>query len=252
MFSRAPVLLLGLAVSLGAQVPLENAGKPMHVAYDCAPADMLSAGLACSDEDPCPVYVELSNVEAIGNKIFITGNIHTPMATLYSILLASEDAGKTWTEPHARIHISGLDQIQFVDFQNGWVSGANLQGAPRDPFFLMTRDGGKTWSEHPVFDEDRVVAIERFWFDTATHGKLLIDANLDTGKHELYETNNGGENWAIEQPSTDPAQFSKPKTNNGWRIRTDAATHSYLIEKSESGHWQKVAAFSVDLATCKQ
>lgn len=244
--------MLGFAVLLSAQTTLENTGKPMHVSYDCAPADLLSAGLACSNEDPCPVYLELSNTDAVGNKIFITGNIHTPMATLFSILLASDDAGKTWTEPHPRIHSAGLDQIQFVDFQNGWISGANLQGAPRDPFFLITHDGGKTWTQRPVFDEDRVVAIERFWFDTATHGRLLIDASLDTGKHELHETNDGGENWKLEESSANAAQFGKPKNSTAWRIRADAATHSHMIEKSETGHWQKIASFSVDIATCKE
>ena len=65
-------------------------------------------------------------------------------------------------EPHPRIRSSGLDQIQFVDFQNGWISGANLTGAPRDPFLLITTDGGKTWRERPIFEETRVAAIEGF------------------------------------------------------------------------------------------
>ena len=106
-------------------------------------------------------------MEAVGNKIFSPEIFTRPMATLYSILLASEDGGKTWTEPHPRIRSSGLDQIQFVDFQNGWISGANLQGAPRDPFLLITTDGGKTWRDRPIFEESRVAAIERFWFDIA-------------------------------------------------------------------------------------
>ena len=130
-------------------------------------ADIQAAGLGCSEEDPCPVYLELSNVEAVGHKIFVTGNLHTPTATLDSILLASDDEGKTWTEPHPRLRSSGLDQIQFVDFQNGWISGANLQGAPRDPFLLITTDGGKTWRQRPIFEESRVASIERFWFDYA-------------------------------------------------------------------------------------
>ncbi len=160
----------------------------MRVPYECTAADTQAAGLGCSEEDPCPVYLELSNVEAVGNRLFVTGNLHTPMATLYSVLLASEDGGTSWTEPHPRLRSSGLDQIQFVDSQNGWISGANLQGAPRDPFFLITTDGGKTWRQRPIFEETRVAAIERFWFDSPANGTLLIDAQLDNGKRELYET----------------------------------------------------------------
>ena len=254
MFDRPAALLFCFASSSGAQTPLENSGKPMRVLYECMAADTQAAGLGCSEEDPCPVYLELANVEAVGNKIFVTGNLHTPMATLYSILLASEDNGTTWTEPHPRIRSSGLDQIQFVDFQNGWISGANLQGAPRDPFLLITTDGGKTWREHAIFEETRVAAIERFLFDSPANGTMLIDARLDNGKRELYETRTGGESWVIRQTSENPIRSPKEKQAGApaWRVRTDAATHSYVIEKSENNRWQKVASFLVNIASCKE
>jgi hypothetical protein len=244
--TRYAGLTLALASLAGAQAPLQNSGKPMRVVYECTEADIQAAGLGCSEDDPCPVYLELSNVDAIGNKIFVTGNLHTPMATLYSILLGSEDNGATWTEPHPRLRSSGLDQIQFIDFQNGWISGANLQGAPRDPFFLITTDGGKTWRAQPIFDETRVAAIERFSFDSPASGTVAIDASLDNGKHEEYRTDNGGESWSAAKVSP-----VNPKPAAGWRVRTDAATHSYVIEKSESNHWQKIASFLVNVASCK-
>jgi hypothetical protein len=254
MFDHPPALLLLFASLLSAQTPLENSGKPMRVLYECTAADTQAAGLGCSEEDPCPVYLELANVEAVGNKIFVTGNLHTPMATLFSVLLVSEDNGTTWTEPHPRLRSSGLDQIQFVDFQNGWISGANLTSAPRDPFLLITSDGGKTWKEHPIFEETRVAAIESFWFDSAADGTLLIDARLDNGKRELYETRTGGESWVIRQTSERPIRLpkEKPASAPGWRVRTDAATHSYVIEKSENNRWQKIASFLVNIASCKE
>jgi photosystem II stability/assembly factor-like uncharacterized protein len=254
MFNARLTCLLALAGLLRAQTSLENSGKPMRVLYECTADDTQAAGLGCSEEDPCPVYLELSNVEAVGAKIFATGNLHTPMATLYSILLASEDGGSSWMEPHARIHSSGLDQIQFADFQNGWISGANLQGAPRDPFLLITTDGGKTWRERAIFEETRVAAIERFWFDTPMNGTMWIDAELDNGKHELYESRTGGESWVVQQTSPVPFHIPKDKQPGapGWRVRTDAATHSYVIEKFENAHWQKVASFLVNIASCKE
>jgi hypothetical protein len=234
-----------------AQTPLENSGKPMRLVYECTAADTQAAGLGCSEDDPCPVYLELANVEAVGNKIFLSGNLHTPTSTLYSVLLQSADAGATWMEPHPRTRASGLDQIQFIDFQNGWISGANLQGAPRDPFLLLTTDGGKTWRERPIFEESRVAAIERFWFDSPQHGMLLIDARLDNGKHELYETGTGGASWTIQENSGQSFRGPKEKAA-GWRVRADAASHSYVIEKSENTRWQKVASFLVNVATCKE
>ncbi len=248
MFDRHAALLLALALSSSAQTPLVNGGKPMRVVYECLAADTQAAGLGCSEEDPCPVYLELSNVEAVGSKIFVTGNLHTSMATLYSILLASEDNGNSWTEPHPRLHSSGLDQIQFVDAQNGWISGANLQGAPRDPFFLITADGGKSWKEQPIFEETRVSAVESFNFDTATHGIAFVDATLDNGMHEVYETRDGGNTWNLQTG----AARATPHAASGWRVRTDSALHSYVIEKSENNRWQKVASFLVNIASCKE
>jgi len=245
---RYPALSLALAGLLTAETPLENTGKPMRVAYECKAADTQAAGLGCSEDDPCPVYLELASVEAVGNKLFLAGNLHTPMVTLYSILLASDDEGKTWTEQHPRIHGSGLDQIQFIGAQ-GWISGANLQGAPRNPFFLMTADGGKIWREKRVFDEDRVAAIVSFEFRDSSNGTLGIDARLDGGKSEVYNTSNGGENWVFNPLPADGFSNRPPPAA---RLRADAASHSYVIEKSENNRWQKVASFLVNVATCKE
>jgi photosystem II stability/assembly factor-like uncharacterized protein len=233
---------------------LENQGKPMRVPFECTEADSQAAGLSCSEEEPCPVFLELANVEAVGNKLFLTGNLHTPNTTLYSILLASEDSGAKWGEPHPRIRLSGLDQIQFIDFQNGWISGANLQSAARDPFLLITTDGGKTFRQRPIFDESRVASIERFWFTSREEGMMLIDARLDNSRHELYESRTGGESWALRQSSLVAIRFplNPEPSSSAWRLRADAATHSYALEKSQAERWQKIASFLVDAGTCKE
>ena len=69
------------------QTPIENTGKPMRVPFECTEADTQAAGLNCSEEEPCPVFLELSNVEAAGNKIFLAGNLHTATTTFYSGLV---------------------------------------------------------------------------------------------------------------------------------------------------------------------
>jgi hypothetical protein len=248
---RAAVSLI-LATCLHAQAPIENNGKPMRIPFECTEADSEAGGLNCSDEHPCPVYLELANVEAVGDKVFVAGNLHTPDATLYSILLASDDSGKTWTEPAPRMRSSGLDQIQFFDFENGWISGANLQSAPRDPFLLITTDGGKSWRPRPIFEESRVASIERFWFESRKLGTLLIDARLDNQRHELYETRTGGESWEMRQSSADAVRFPHTFDPAAWRLRADAATHSNVVEKSLGDRWRAMASFLVDEGACKQ
>ena len=118
---------------------------------------------SCTAAEPCPVYVELTALEVIGPKVFVTGNLHTERSTLASLLVASEDGGRSWSEPAARIRTASLDQIQFIDFETGWISGQTVQGRPRDPFFLVTTDGGKSWRQRFVFDESHPGVIEQFW-----------------------------------------------------------------------------------------
>jgi hypothetical protein len=250
-FVHRPAALLACVVFLSAQTPLENTGKPLRVPFECTAADTEASGLGCSEDEPCPVFLELSSVESAGNKIFLAGNLHTNTTTLHSILFVSEDAGKTWTEPHPRIRFAGLDQIEFIDFQNGWIAGANLQSTPRDPFLLLTTDGGKTWRQRPIFEETRVAVIEHFRFDSRDNGSLLIDARLDNNLRELYETRTGGESWSMKQAAK-TVSFPLPIKTPGWRLRTDASTHSFDLEKSDGAHWQKIASFLVSVGACKQ
>lgn len=251
---RSTALLLACALVAGAQALLENTGKPMRVPFECTDADTQASGLNCSEEAPCPAYLELVNIEAAGNKLFLSGNLHSTTTTLYSILLATEDGGRTWGEPHPRIRYAGLDQIQFIDFQNGWISGANLQSEPHDPFLLLTTDGGKSWRQRPIYDDSRIGIIERFWFDSSHDGTLLIDAKLEANRHELYETRTGGESWELRQASATPIRFPRAKESraSGWRIREEAASKSYAIEKMEGERWRKTANFLVQVGSCKE
>src|SRR5690348_7133218 len=174
---------------------LENNGKPMVLPFQCTDDDMQWAGMSCPEDQPCPVYVELASLETVGNRIIVVANIHSQSTTLYSVLLKSEDAGATWQEPYQRMKGVGLDHVQFIDFQNGWISGEELVPVSRDPFLLITSDGGKSWRARPVFGEGGGGAIRQFHFDSAASGALVIDRmeSADSSRYELYETPNGGE-----------------------------------------------------------
>lgn len=232
---------------------LENTGKPMVVAYRCTEEDVTWAGLACSEEEPCRFYLELASVEAVGNKIFLAGNIHSNTTTLYSILLGSEDEGKSWREPFERMRGAGLDHIQFVDFENGWVGGQVLQPLPQDPFLLITGDGGKNWRNRPIFSEGRTGSILQFWFSSRSNGNLIVDRaeSGDAGRYELYESPNGGDTWMVREITDRLPKLTRGKAANAdWRIRADAPTKSFRIERRAGERWSSVAAFAVPIGVC--
>jgi hypothetical protein len=235
--------------------PLRNTGKPMVVEYHCSLEDIQSGGLSCTLDDPCPVYLELSAVEAVGNRIFLAGNIHSATMTLYSVLLSSEDAGKTWREPFERIRGTGLDRIQFVDFENGWISGEELHPLPREPFLLSTSDGGRQWRLQRIFGEPRFGSILQFWFSSRSAGSLLIDRghSEEGGRYALYETPNAGDTWRLRELNERPIPIKHAAAagNADWRVRADRATKSYQIERHAGERWQKIAGFSVSIGDCK-
>jgi photosystem II stability/assembly factor-like uncharacterized protein len=248
---RAPlrtfVVLLVFTAILTAQ-------SPVRVEYACPAEDVESFGLACSADDPCPVFLELAWVESAGARLLATGNLHTATTTLYGILLLSEDAGKIWTEPIMRLRSAALDQIQFIDLQTGWISGQQIEPLPKDSFLLLTTDGGKTWRHRPLFDETRVGSIAQFWFESRTIGELVFDRSQGTSVlQELYQTMTGGESWAPARVSRTVIRLQKaqPRDSASWRARADAATKTYRIERRAGDKWESVASFLIEIGDCK-
>jgi hypothetical protein len=234
---------------------LRSTGKPMVVPFQCSGEDLHSAGLTCSEQDPCPVYLELADVGSSGIRIFAAGNIHTSTATLYSILLASDDNGFTWREAHERLRGAGLDHLQFSGVETGWASGIVLAPLAQDPFLLQTTDGGKSWRQHPIFNEPRFGSIQQFSFDDTKSGALIIDhgPGSDGDRYELYESNDGGDTWNIKQTSVKPIRLKMPLAPpaSDWRVRADGATKSFQLEHRQGQRWTSAAAFAVNLGVCK-
>lgn len=241
----------------GPQPPpvLTNSGKPMTVPFQCTAEDIHAAGLDCSEDDPCPVYLELTALESTGIRIFAAGNIHTASATLYSVLLGSEDNGHTWRESYERLRGTALDRFQFSGADTGWLSGQSIYPLPQDPFLLVTTDGGKTWRQHPIFNENRFGAIQQFWFEDSKTGSLTIDrgAGSDGDRYERYDSQDGGDSWTIKETSVQPLKLRRAAvaSNPDWRIRADAPSKSFRLEHREGTRWVMLSAFSVNLGACK-
>lgn len=244
------------AVAPATAAKLEYLGKPLVLGQQCTEEDIQSLGLTCTREDPCPIYLELAAHEVLGNTIVLTGNIHNREVTFASVLLVTEDLGKTWTEPFARVKSGVLDQVQFFDFQNGWVAGQVMQQFPRDPFLLITNDGGRTWRRRALYDDGRIGSIEQFWFDSKSNGGLIVDrtrAGEPRAKYEFYESQTGGASWSLREVNSKPIQPKRtkpPVTNGDFRLRADAKLNAYRLERRQGAQWQTLASFAIALAPC--
>lgn len=236
---------------------IANKGTPMVVPFRCSAEEMAEVGLHCLPEDPCDVYLELSEVAEIpkSHSVLVAGNLHTTNITVSSILLVSFDSGKNWLEPFERIPHGVLRQVQFVDHQHGWISGHLLLDSPKSPFFLITRDGGHSWELKPVGPENKTGIIERFVFQSPDEGLAWIDRLYSTEgepRYELYETRTGGASWILLEVSDRPIRrrIQFPEKVSEWRIRVDDQLPSYVVEKKHNESWVAIAEFQISVASC--
>jgi photosystem II stability/assembly factor-like uncharacterized protein len=252
-----PVAFAGLLSAQEAGAPpapatIENTGRPMSMLFRCTEDDMQWAGMSCTERAPCPLYLEIAAVEGVGGHIFAGGNIHSASVTLYSMLLASDDEGRTWREAHEGIRGAGLDGIQFVGPETGWVSGQTLSPLPQSPFFLLTTDGGRTWRRQSVFGEDRSGLVQDFYFADKKDGSLVFDRGAGAdGRYQLYASTDGGETWTIKQETDEPIRLRAPRESARWRARVDGPSESYRLERREGERWIGVASFAVKAGSCK-
>ena len=227
-------------------------GKPIALQAQCGDAEVSEYGMNCSHDEPCPVYLELAAADSAGSKLLVAGNLHADTATLWSVLLMSDDGGQSWTEPYDRLRGVALDQVQFPDFATGFVSGHTAGPLSRDPFVLRTSDGGKSWSRLPILEDGAVGLIERLHFDSAKRGLAQVDRGRPgVGRYATLETQNGGDSWTIRESSAVRPSRAPGEPVPLLRILADAGSKSFRVERREDGRWKTVAAFSVAAGTCR-
>jgi photosystem II stability/assembly factor-like uncharacterized protein len=255
LFPLARVIMRAVSVLMPTIVPL-SAQQPIHVAYACPEEDLQFAGLSCTDDEACTIYLELSAVVAEGKKIAAAGDLHSASATLGSILLLSDDSGATWKEPAARIRGAALDLLQFNNPQTGWAAGETQYPLPRDPFFFLTTDGGATWRQTFVGEDGSAGAVQRFWFDSAQHGEAIVDAGKASasGRYLTYESENGGESWTLTGKRDQPPKLTHAPPvgdNSDWRLSPSKDGKAFLIERRADAQWKPVASFLIEVASCR-
>jgi hypothetical protein len=251
------IALLLVATSAFAQDPaiLLNHGDPLLVGYPCVEEDLQWAGMSCNEDNPCPVYLEITAVASRGRKVLAAGNFHGTSATLSSILLQSDDGGATWKEQAARIRGDAIEQLQFFDADHAWAAGETQYPLARDPFVLMTADAARSWRERAIGEEGGAGSIQRLWFDSAAHGELIVDAGKAApgGRYFAYESNDGGDTWTLRGSGDNVAAQRRGLGTEEpeWRVRTGKDGKDYTLEKRSGDAWESIASFLIEVANCK-
>jgi hypothetical protein len=240
--------LLPLSAQESGPPVLQYDGAPLTLPFECKEDDLQWAGMTCVDE-ACPIYTELSQAVGSGNVIIVSGNFHAPNATLYSLVLRTDDGGKTWREPFERIRGATLDRLEMYNAQSAWISGQLMQPIALDPFFLVTNDGGQNWTRVPLLEEGTPGAITQFVFDSPDHGTAIVDRGGGELRYELYETQTGGRSWTIVRKSVNPPTL-KPAQESEWRMRPEPKL--FRLEHFEGGRWAPSVSFALNAASCRE
>src|SRR5207248_818013 len=152
------------------------------------------------------------------------------------------DGGKTWrtiTPPNvsaAGDAVARVNQIEFVDKRDGWISASDIPGrAPllRHLAIDRTTDGGRTWKS-VIPPGCALCGGTQLSFLDARHGYALLGPPPQS---RLYETANGGETWRLiaNPPFVGAIEFLNRST-------ALAVTRSGVLYRTTDGgsHWQKV------------
>ena len=223
-----------------------NAEMPKYPTY----------GMSCTEDEPCAVYLELTAVESAGSKLFVSQAICTPArTTLWSILLTSEDNGQSWKRTIQQVAWRGT-RTDTVPRLSPPASSPDTRPArlPKDPFFLRTSDGGKTWSRLPLFEDGAVGLIEQFRFESATRGTVAVDRGrpgvgryVQRWRRKTAQNPGPSGNLAADAPASGP-----PAIPRRWfESSPNANPKSFRIERRESGAWRTAAAFFVAAGACQ-
>jgi photosystem II stability/assembly factor-like uncharacterized protein len=225
----------------------------MHMPYACPEEELDAAGLSCTASQPCAVYLELIAIAATGARVLATGDLHASSGTLASVLLISDDSGTTWKEPAPRVRGATIDQLQ-LNGQTAWAAGETQYPLARDPFFLLTTDGGASWRKQAIGEEDSPGAVQRFWFDSPQHGEAIVDAGktADGGRYRAYESENGGGSWNLTgaSDSAPKLKHAPPNEEPEWRVATSKDGKAVGIEHRFNGEWIPAASFAIEVANC--
>ena len=128
-----------------------------------------------------------------------------------------------------------------------------------DPLAIVLGSGSLDEAINGLDGLDRLVSQNESVIEQTRSARRQLSAvstTLALHQAELarLQASAAGAAASLRQASADPIRFPKTREpgSSGWRIRADAGTNSYAVEKSEGQRWQKVASFLVRVGSCKQ
>ncbi|MEW5989402.1 MAG: YCF48-related protein, partial [Chloroflexota bacterium] len=152
------------------------------------------------------------------------------------------DGGLTWTTIFQQEGFA-LTDIDFVNRNEGWVSGYYATGCCQaNSWIYHTTDGGLTW-EQQFFGKEGVAAVQAIHFFNRREGWLAgYEAPQALNRTLLYHTTDGGATWVEMDfhPFADPFDLFFFDESEGWAVGPNSAQQGKFLHYTDPTRQPKV------------
>jgi photosystem II stability/assembly factor-like uncharacterized protein len=168
-------------------------------------------------------------------------------------LYRTSDGGNTWEHLALSVPVdSHISSFFFIDETLGWLALVNKSDGGSSSRVIVTRDGGKSWSEQAGFPDG--VFIKEIKFSSSTRGLAVggrrVNASPPYEESFGVSTIDGGKTWRnisdrIKSTTNDP--YPRPVSDISWpgpsRVLLLLRGGSVLSSSDGGETWERVVQF---------
>lgn len=190
---------------------------------------------------------------------FLLGSLQTPAVSIRSLLLRSEDGGRSWGEVMTPVTGSDVIRLFFLNKQTGWTLLGQTSEGPGPLYLYKTRDSGKSWEKVSRIPKRHYTGWPKgFGFIDERNGRIemLYEGAAPTDGFAIMSTSDGGITWRetrslsldeyrekyekdSEEPSTD---YVTARDGSQWKLQKQPNGQVSILRRRRSGgEWDIVS-----------
>lgn len=189
------------------------------------------------------------------NIALLLGSLQTSAVSIRSLLLRSEDGGRSWREVMTPATGSDVIRLFFLNKQTGWALLGQTSEGPGQLYLYKTRDSGKSWKKVSRIPKRHYTGWPKgFGFIDERNGRIemLYDGAAPTDGFAVMSTSDGGISWQetrslsldeyrenYERESEEPsADYVTARDGTQWKLQEQPNGQvSILRRRRPGGKW---------------